>query len=85
MKTWFRTEDGLAVLIGLALTAVGAFTLLGVDSFGWVVKTNVWMDISKAMTPASAGFADLPGPVCLALTYLFLLAVLLLGALFDGA
>ncbi len=80
MRTWFRTEDGLAVLIGLALTALGAFTLLGVDSFGWVVKTNVWMDVSKAMSPASGGFANLPGPVCLALTYLFLLAVLLLGA-----
>ena len=44
MRAWLRTEDGWAVLIGLALTALGALPLLGVDSFGWVVKTNVWID-----------------------------------------
>src|SRR5262245_51595943 len=80
MKGWLRTEDGWAVLIGLALTALGALPLLGVDEFGWVVKTNVWIDAGQAMSPASQGYAALPGIVCLALTYLFLLTVLLLGA-----
>src|SRR5262249_22132404 len=77
---WLRTEDGLAVLIGLALTGVGALSLLGVATFGWVVKTNVWVDASVAMSPASKAYAALPGVACLALTYLFLFAVLLLGA-----
>jgi uncharacterized membrane protein YadS len=54
--------------------------LLGVDAFGWVVNTNVWIDPGKALTPASKNFAAFPGIVCLILTYLFLLAVLLLGA-----
>jgi len=79
MRAWLRTEDGWAVLIGLTLTALGALPLLGMDTFGWVVKTNVWIDPAKAMSPADARLA-LPGAVCLALTYLFLLAVLLLGA-----
>jgi hypothetical protein len=74
MKSWLRTEDGLAVVIGLTLIAAAALPLLGVDSFGWVAKTNVWMDPVKAVTPASRGFAPLPGPACLALTYVFLLS-----------
>ncbi len=84
MKTWLRTEDGWAVLIGLGLVAAAALTLLGVDPFGWVVKTNVWSDPAKAMTPASTAYASLPGLVCLLLTYLFLLAVLLAGAAAMG-
>jgi uncharacterized membrane protein YadS len=80
MKGWLRTEDGLAVLIGLTLTALGALPSLGVDAFGWVVKTSVWVDVTAAMSPASKAYAALPGVVCLVLTYLFLLVVLLLGA-----
>jgi threonine/homoserine/homoserine lactone efflux protein len=51
-----------------------------VDTFGWVVKTNVWVDAAQALSPASKSYAALPGTVCLGLTYLFLLAVLLLAA-----
>ncbi len=80
MKAWLRTEDGWAVLIGLALTALGTLPLLGVDSFGWVVNTNVWADAAKALSPASKAYGGLPGLLCLAMTYLFLLAVLLIGA-----
>jgi uncharacterized membrane protein YadS len=91
MKSWLRTEDGLAVVIGLTLIALAALPLLGVNSFGWVVKTNVWVvktnvwiDPVKAVTPASRDFAPLPGPACLALTYVFLLIVLLIGANLMG-
>ena len=75
MREWLRTEDGWAVVIGLALTTLGALPVLGVDSFGWVVKTNVWLDPGQAMTPASKAYAGLPGAVSLGLTYLFFLAV----------
>ena len=80
MRAWLRTEDGLAFLIGVALTALGALPLLGLDAFGWVVKTNVWVDVATALSPASKTFASFSGPVSLILTYLFLLIVLLLGA-----
>ena len=81
MKAWLRTEDGWAVLLGLALVALGSLALVGADLLGWVVNTNVWIDPAKAMAPASAAYAALPGLVCLLLTYLFLLAVLLGGRL----
>src|SRR5262245_27924011 len=80
MKSWLRTEDGWAVVIGLSLAALGALPLAGVDAFGWVVKTNVWLNLSGAMSAASKACGVLPGVVCLVLTYLFLLAVLLPGA-----
>lgn len=80
MKAWLRTEDGLAFLIGLSLTALGALSLLGADVFGWAVKTNVWLDATTAITPASKSFAGIPGLLSLVLTYLFLLIVLLVGA-----
>jgi hypothetical protein len=80
MKAILRSEDGWAVLIGLGLVALGALSLAGVDTFGWVVKTNVWVDPARAMTPASPAYGSLSGPVCLLLTYLFLLVVLLVGA-----
>jgi uncharacterized membrane protein YadS len=80
MRAWLHTEDGLAVLIGVLLTTLGALPLVGMDTFGWVVKTNVWVDAATAMSPASKTFAFLPGAVSLILTYLFLLIVLLLGA-----
>lgn len=80
MKSWLRTEDGLAVVIGLVIVTLGAILPLGYDLFGWAVKTSVWIDPSKAMSPASAQYATLSGPVSLLLTYLFLLVVLGIGA-----
>lgn len=80
MRAWLRTEDGLAVLIGLSFIALGALPLVGVDALGWVAKTSVWGTPDKALAPNAKAFAVLPGVVALGLTYLFLLLVLLLGA-----
>jgi uncharacterized membrane protein YadS len=84
MRSWLRTEDGWAVLIGLALVALGLLHLAGLDVLGWAVKTSEWTDVGKSMAPASKLYGALPGLVSLLLTYLFLLAVLLLGATFLG-
>lgn len=80
MKSWFRTEDGLAVLIGLTMIAAAALPLLGIPAYGWVVKTNVWLDPSAAIAPAAKTFEFLPGIASLGLTYALLLVVLTLGA-----
>jgi uncharacterized membrane protein YadS len=80
MRAWLRTEDAWALLIGLGLTALSALSLLGLDAFGWVVKANEWVAPGQAMTPATLGYAGLPGPACLALTFVFVLAVLSVGA-----
>src|SRR3954451_17428217 len=84
MRTWFRTEDGLAVVIGLFIVALGLLPLAGVNALGWVVKTSEWVDIRKAMAPVAFKPDELPGVVSLLLSFLFLLAVLSAGALCLG-
>src|SRR3989442_1383580 len=78
-------EDWLAVGIGLLLFFISLLSLAGVDAFGWVIKTNVWVDAGKIMTPVSARFSRLPGLASLLLTFLFMTAILSCGAKLLGA
>lgn len=73
-------EDWLALSIGLFFFCVSLLAMAGMEPFGWVVKTNVWMDVGKIMTPVSSRYAGLPGPVALLLTYAGLATVLGFGA-----
>jgi len=47
---------------------------------GWLVTTSVWTTPAKALAPVSKSFAHLPPLVSLLGTYVFLLAILSLGA-----
>src|SRR5512146_1782942 len=79
------TEDWLAVYTGLFIFVLSLAMLGGRDVLGWAITTNVWTDVSKALTPASKGYAYL-GPVgSLILTFLFLETVLTGGARLLGA
>jgi uncharacterized membrane protein YadS len=82
MKNLFKTEDWWSVWIGLFVFVVSLFTLGGVDLLGWGVKTNVWMDINKALGVASKNYVALPGLVSLIMTYLFMLILTTVGAKF---
>jgi uncharacterized membrane protein YadS len=82
MKNLFKTEDWWSVWIGLFVFVVSLFTLGGVDLLGWGVKTNVWIDISKALGVASKNYVALPGLVSLIMTYLFMLIITGVGAKF---
>ncbi|QEL13799.1 putative sulfate exporter family transporter [Limnoglobus roseus] len=84
MKSWFRSEDVLAVLLGLLVVALSLSTLAGVNLLGWSVSVKEWADVSKAMSPSSPAFASLTGPGALAATFAFLLVVLSAGAAFLG-
>ncbi len=75
------SEDWLAVWIGLLVFGLAVSSLYGQDFLGWAVTTSVWTDISKALNTASKSYADLGGPVALALTYAGLLVVLTLAAI----
>jgi len=79
------SEDWLAVVIGLFVFLLSLSTLLGGDVLGWVVTTKVWTSLSNILKPVSGGYADLPGVLSLILTYVFLLALMGLGARLVGA
>lgn len=80
----FKSEDWWAVWLGLFIFVLGLLKLGGADVTGWAVKTNLWLDISKALSPASAAFKGLPGILSLFLTYLFLLVVTSIGIAVMG-
>jgi len=74
------SEDWWALWIGLLVFALSLCTLAGRDLLGWGVTTQVWLSPAKALAPVSKAYAALPGVASLALTYLFLLAVMTGGA-----
>lgn len=79
------TEDWLAVCLGLFLFVLSLGAFSGVDLLGWTVTTSVWTRLSAALGPASRSYAGLPGLVCLLATFVFLLAILSVGARALGA
>ena len=83
-KKFFSTEDWWAVWIGLFVFAVSLFNLGGVSLMGWAVKTNVWMDLSKALDVVAPKAWAVPGWVGLIMTYLFMLIITSVGAKVMG-
>ncbi len=84
MRKLFATEDWWAVWLGVLLVALAMPVTAGFDALGWVVKTNVWLAPSTAIAPFSSAYASVPGLVSLAFTFLFLLALVSLGAYAQG-
>lgn len=80
----FKSEDWWAVWLGLFIFVLGLLKLAGVEIIGWAVKTNMWLDLSKALSPVSGAFKGMPGIVSLLLTYLFLLVVTSIGTAAMG-
>lgn len=72
-------EDGLAVIIGLVVFALGLAGAAGADLLGWLVGTSVWTDPAKALGTVSKAYADWGGVLPLVATFLALLAVLTAG------
>jgi len=74
------SEDWLAVWGGLLIFVLSLGVLADADLLGWVVKTQVWMQVSNALQPVSKTYAKLPGILSLLATYGFLLVTTALGA-----
>lgn len=85
MREWLRTEDAWAVAIGMLIFFLSLVLLAGPDLLGWGVSTQEWLDIGKAMAPASKTFATLPGWASLLLTFAFVLTVLTVAGWSLGA
>ena len=75
------SEDWLALWIGLIIFVLGLGAFIGWEVLGWGVKTSVWTDISKAISPVSASFKGLSGITSLIYTYLFIMFFMLIGAI----
>ncbi len=79
------SEDWLAVFLGLFIFVLSLGVFGGVDLLGWSVKTNVWIDVGKALTPFSGAYKSLPGVVSLLLTFIFMAAAVGVCAWVLGA
>src|SRR5512141_1293358 len=74
-------EDWLALWIGLGVFVLGLGVFVGLDVLGWGIKTSVWTQVGKAMSPVSAGYKSLSGIGSLLITYFFLLVLMGIGAI----
>ncbi len=66
------SEDWLALWLGLFIFVLSLGVFAGVDVLGWGIKTNVWIDLGKALAPFSGRYEKVSGPVSLLLTYVFM-------------
>ncbi len=80
MKSWLRSEDVLAVLLGLLIITLSIASLTGANLLGWSVAVKEWADPAKALEPSSKSLAGLTGVGAFAATFVFLLVVLTAGA-----
>lgn len=76
MRSWFVSDDWMAVWLGAVVVALAVPVAFGVDLLGWVAAPHVWLEVGKAVQPASKAFAGVPGFVSVVLTYLFLLGLI---------
>jgi uncharacterized membrane protein YadS len=74
------SEDWLSLWIGLGIFALSLAVIGGTDLLGWVVSTQMWTDLSRALGAASKAYAGLGGVGALIITWLALLVVMCAGA-----
>jgi uncharacterized membrane protein YadS len=79
------SEDWLAVAIGLAIFVLSLASLAGVDLLGFAAAPKSWIELGKAVQPAGASYASLGGFAAAILTFLFVLALMVLAAAALGA
>ena len=75
------SEDWLSLWIGFFIFVLGLGLFVGLDLLGWGVKTSVWTDITKAISPVSGTFKGMPGLISLLLTYVFMMVIMGIGAI----
>ena len=57
MRSWYTTEDGLAVWLGVIVVALALPAAAGVDLLGWLAAPQAWLDAGKAALPISPSYA----------------------------
>ncbi|QER41903.1 putative sulfate exporter family transporter [Thermodesulfobacterium sp. TA1] len=82
-KKGLVNEDWLAFYLAMALIIISFLAYVGIDPFGWTVKTSEWISLDKAIAPLSKK-VGISGGVSLILTWLFLTVFFAIGAAFLG-
>jgi uncharacterized membrane protein YadS len=80
VRSWFNSDDWLAVWLGAIVVALALPAAAGFDLMGWIAAPQVWLEVGKALRPVSKAYVGIPGPVSLILTYLLILALVGAGA-----
>ncbi|MGA3297567.1 MAG: putative sulfate exporter family transporter [Candidatus Bathyarchaeia archaeon] len=75
----WKKEDWWALWVGLLIFLIGLGPFAKVDLIGWAFTSNLWLDPMKGVVTANPAYAFLGYGSVLA-TYIFLLALLTLGA-----
>jgi uncharacterized membrane protein YadS len=74
------SEDWLAFWLGIFAFVLALGPLVGLDLLGWVVKAQIWTEFSQSLAPVSEVYQGVNGFAALLTTYVFLLALLAVGA-----
>jgi uncharacterized membrane protein YadS len=83
VRSWFVSDDWLAVWLGVIVVALALPAAAGVDLLGWIAAPQVWLEAGKAIHPVSKVYAGMPGPISLLLTYVLILALVAAGAVLQ--
>lgn len=57
------SEDWLSLWLGLCIFVLSLFAFSGANILGWGISTNVWTDVSKAMSPVSKDYVTIKGEI----------------------
>ncbi|MCL5991630.1 MAG: YeiH family protein [Bacteroidetes bacterium] len=79
MKKQVLSEDWLSFWLGLVIFLFAFGVFVGLDLLGWGVKTSVWTDISKSLSPVSKNYSGISGIISVFITYLFMLVIVGIG------
>ncbi|MGC8872542.1 MAG: putative sulfate exporter family transporter [Caldimicrobium sp.] len=62
-KKGVLNEDWLAFWLAIILFLVSLLAYKGIDVFGWIVKTNEWIKLEKAIEPVSKAYKGASGEI----------------------
>lgn len=84
VRTWYATEDGIAVWLGLIVVGLAVPAAAGIDLLGWLAAPQVWLEAGKAVQPIAKAYAGFPTAGSLLATFAMILALVSLGAFWLG-
>ncbi|WP_250847141.1 putative sulfate exporter family transporter [Aquisphaera insulae] len=79
-RSWFISEDWLAVWLGAVLVLLAMPAAAGHDLLGWIAAPQVWLDPTAAIKPVSKAYAGVAPALSALLTFSFVATLVGVGA-----